>query len=426
MTNEIKKEAQHTPVPSVPTPSYQRTTVHITFAVIFAAVTFFSGLHIGSGLTGNLSVNSFFPGHKTEASESVRDLQIFWEVWELLNTKFVNSTTTDDVSDEDLIHGAIAGMVRAYGDPYTVYLPPEEASMFEDDISGNFSGVGMEVGMRDSLLTIIAPLPDSPAFRAGLRAGDSIIRIDDVSTESMSVDEAVKRIRGEAGTTVTFSIFREGDSEFRTVEVVRDTITIPITKIEEYGDVFVLKLYSFNALSEVETQKALRQFVKSKKSKLVLDLRGNPGGYLQSAVAIGSFFLPIGKTVVRENFGDNENETVYRSSGKTFRTFTPENFVVLVDGGSASASEILAGALKEHGVATIIGSQTFGKGSVQELIRLDNNASLKVTIARWLTPLGLSISENGLTPDIVVDITEDDRANERDPQLDRAREFLES
>ena len=171
-------------------------------------------------------------------------------------------------------------------------------------------------------------------------------------------------------------------------------------------------------------QNAIRSYVRSGESKLILDLRGNPGGYLQSAVGIASYFLPLGKTVVREHFGENYDEEIYRSSGRELGRFKPEKFVVLVDGGSASASEILAGALQEHGAATIIGSQTFGKGSVQELVRLDEGSSLKVTIARWLTPKGISISEGGLTPDIIVERTPEDRMNELDPQLDRALEYL--
>jgi carboxyl-terminal processing protease len=296
--------------------------------------------------------------------------------------------------------------------------------MFAEEISGNFSGVGMEVGVRDGVITIIAPLPDSPAEKAGLLAGDAIIRINEASTEIMSVDEAVRLIRGERGTSVTLTIFREGEEEFKEVTVVRDVITIPTSSTEKRDDVFIISLYNFNAISEAEMQNSLREFVRSDATKLILDLRGNPGGYLQSAVSIASYFLPLGKTVVRESFGGNSEEEVYRSSGRELGKFKPERFVVLVDGGSASASEILAGALQEHKVATIIGSQTFGKGSVQELVELRDGSSLKVTIARWLTPNGTSISEGGLTPDITIERTPEDRQNNIDPQLDEALKFL--
>lgn len=394
----------------------------IGLAVLLATATFFSGLHIGNDTRLEANIFSFL-SRETKADDSV-DLTEFWHVWNLLDEKFVTSSTSTPLTDKEKVHGAIEGLVRAFGDPYTVYFPPEDAEMFEADIKGNFSGVGMEVGMRDDVITVIAPLPDSPAEKAGLIAGDIIVRINGESTEGVSVDEAVQRIRGEKGTEVKFAIFRKGEEGFRDITVVRDTITIPTSKTEVRGDVFIISLYSFNAISEMEMQKALREYVKSGKSKLVLDLRGNPGGYLQSAVSIASYFLPMGKTVVRESYGGGKEEDVYRSSGKELGTHAPKKFAVLVDGGSASASEILAGALQEHKVATIIGAQTFGKGSVQELVTLDDGSSLKVTVARWLTPNGTSISLAGLTPDIVVERTPEDRTAGKDPQLDAALEFL--
>lgn len=394
----------------------------IGLSVLLATATFFSGLHIGIDTEQKASIFSFF-SRETKADDSV-DLSEFWRVWNLLDEKFVVSTSTDALSDQDKVRGAIEGLVKVYGDPYTVYMPPQKAAMFEEDISGNFSGVGMEVGIREDLVTIIAPLPGSPAEKAGLLAGDTIVRINEESSEGMSIDEAVRLIRGERGTEVKFTIFRKGEEEFRDVTIIRDTISIPTSKTEIKDDVFVIALYSFNAISESEMQNALREFVKSKKKKLILDLRGNPGGYLQSAVGIASYFLPMGKTVVRESFGGDTPEEVYRSSGRDLGDAAPKKFVVLVDGGSASASEILAGALKEHHAATLIGTQTFGKGSVQELMNIDGGASLKVTIARWLTPEGTSISHGGLAPDIVVERTPEDRTAGKDPQMDAALEFM--
>jgi carboxyl-terminal processing protease len=394
----------------------------IGLAILLATATFFSGLHVGNGMPLEANVLSVF-GHPAVSEDSV-DMSEFWRVWNLLEEKFVASTTTDPVTNEERVQAAIAGLVRSYGDPYTTYMPPQDAAAFNEDISGNFSGVGMEVGMQGDVITVIAPLPGSPAEKAGILAGDAIVRIDGTSTESMSVDEAVQLIRGEQGTEVNLTMYREGDSEFREVKLVRDTITIPTIKTEQRGDVFIITLYSFNAIAESEMQKALRSYVQSNATKLVIDLRGNPGGYLQGAVNIASYFLPMGKTVVRESFGDGIKEEVYRSSGRDLGKAAPKQVVVLVDGGSASASEILAGALQEHGAATLIGTQTFGKGSVQELIDLDHGSALKVTVARWLTPNGISISAGGLTPDIVVERTAEDRTAGRDPQLDAALEFL--
>lgn len=394
----------------------------IGLAVLLATATFFSGLHIGTDTKLEANIFSFF-SRETKADDSV-DLTEFWHVWNLLEEKFVTSTTSTTLTSEDKVRGAIEGLVKSYGDPYTTYFPPAEAALFEEDISGNFSGVGMEVGVRNDMVTVIAPLPDSPAEKAGLMAGDTIVRIGEESTEGMNTDKAVRLIRGEKGTEVKLTIFREGDTEFREITIVRDTISIPTSKTEIRDDVFVIALYSFNAISEAEMQNALREYVTSGKKKLILDLRGNPGGYLQSAVSIGSYFLPLGKTIVRESFGDGAREEVYRSSGRQLGNSAPEKMVVLVDGGSASASEILAGALQEHKVATVVGAQTFGKGSVQELVNLDDGSSLKITIARWLTPNGTSISEGGLTPDIVVDRTMEDRTAGKDPQMDAALEFL--
>lgn len=411
---------------SIPTESSLKSAqplLGIGLAVLFATATFFSGLHIGADT--KLEANLFsFLSRESQADNSV-DLTEFWNVWNLLDEKFVTSkATSTTLTNEEKVQGAIAGLVKSYGDPYTIFMPPADSAAFEEDISGNFSGVGMEVGIRERIITVIAPLPNSPAEKAGLIAGDMIVKINDVSTEDMGVDEAVRLIRGEKGTEVTLSIFREGEEGFREVKVVRDTITIPTSKTEVRDDTFIISLYSFNAISEMEMQKALREYVKSGKKNLILDVRGNPGGYLQSAVAIASYFLPVGKTVVRESFSGDEKEEVYRSSGRELGKSAPEKLVVLVDGGSASASEILAGALKEHHVATIIGSQTFGKGSVQELVNLDDGSSLKVTVARWLTPDGTSISEGGLTPDIIVERTPEDRLAEKDPQLDTALEFM--
>ncbi len=394
----------------------------IGLAVLLATATFFSGLHVGNTTKLEANLFSFF-NRETKADDSI-DMGEFWNVWNLLDEKFVISTTTAPLSAEEKIRGAIDGLVKAYGDPYTVYMPPEDAALFEEDIQGNFSGVGMEVGIRDDVVTIIAPLPQSPAEKAGLLAGDALIRIDEKSTEGMSIDEAVRLIRGEQGTQVKLTIFRKGDEEFQEITITRETINIPTSKTEIRDDTFIISLYSFNALAEAEMQSSLRDFVKSKKKNLIIDLRGNPGGYLQSAVAIASYFLPVGKTVVRESYGDGAKEDVFRSQGRELGGLSPQKIVVLVDGGSASASEILAGALKEHGVATIIGEQTFGKGSVQELVNLDDGSSVKITIARWLTPNGTSISNGGLTPDIVMARTPEDRTNNVDPQLDAALEFL--
>ncbi len=399
----------------------------VFLALILAVGSFFSGIQVDNLINKEeqtASLFSFFGVAPVKSSTTEVDLSQFWEVWKLLDEKFIAASSTDTLSSEDKINGAIEGLVATYGDPYTVFLPPVESAAFAEDISGNFSGIGMEVGIRDNVITVISPLPDTPAERAGLVAGDLILKIDGETTEGMQIDEAVNRIRGEKGTSVTLSVYREGELEIKEISVTRDTISVPTVVTETVEGVFIIKLYSFNAISEMKFQEALREYVESGSDSLVLDMRGNPGGYLQSAVSIASFFLPTGKVVVRESYGGDEEEKVYRSQGRTMREFAPKKMVVLVDNGSASASEILAGALKEHGVATVIGVDTFGKGSVQELIPLPDGSSVKITVARWLTPEGVSISESGLSPDIVIKRTPQQRLDNVDPQQEAAIKFI--
>jgi carboxyl-terminal processing protease len=400
-------------------------------AFVFACGAFFSGIQIGQGVHGHGQAASLFSifGFEPEPvvadnSAEQPDLTEFWEVWDLLEEKFAVSSSSQQLSVEERVQGAINGLVDAYGDPYTVYLPPEDNAAFQEDISGEFSGVGMEVGLREGLVTVIAPLPDTPANKAGVLAGDVIVRIDETSTEGMRIDEAVKLIRGERGTEVVLQIYREGESEFLTIPIVRDTIDIPTVRTELRDEAFIISLYSFNAVAERQFQDALREYLQSGREDLIVDVRGNPGGYLRGAVNISSYFLPAGKVVVQEQFNDSEMDDVYRSRGRQVKDFDPQNLVVLVDGGSASAAEILAGALQDHDTATLIGTRTFGKGSVQELVDLDGGSSLKVTVARWLTPNGVSFSDGGLTPDITINRTAQQIIAGEDPQLQAALDFL--
>ncbi len=395
-------------------------------AILLILAAFFSGIQIGKGELSSISMEAGLFGlfGPSASPDEKADLQEFWRVWNLMNEKFVSTKATTTPDSLERIQGAIAGLVDSFGDPYTVYLPPVEAEQFAQDISGNFSGVGMEVGLRDDLITVIAPLPETPAERAGIRSGDVITKINGESTENMSVDQAVRLIRGEENTEVALTLYREGETEFLEKKITRAVINIPTLDTEVAGDTFIIKLYSFNALAESKTKEAIEEYKRGGHKKLVLDLRGNPGGFLESAVAIAGYFLPSGKVVVRESFGDSKEEEVYRSQGQLLTNMNPDNFVVLIDGGSASASEILAGALAEHKVATTIGDTTFGKGSVQELVELPGDSALKVTIARWLTPEGVSFSEGGLEPVVKIKVTPEDIDAEKDPQQEAALKWL--
>ncbi|MDO8565161.1 MAG: S41 family peptidase [bacterium] len=353
------------------------------------------------------------------------DFTAFWKAWNVINEKYVSaSTTAEKVDDQEKLWGAIEGLAASLGDPYTVFFPPVEAEMFASDIRGNFEGVGMEVLAQGGAITVVAPLKDSPAQRAGIMAGDRVIKIDGKETSGLTTEDAVQIIRGPARTKVTLTIFRAGVKEPFDIAVIRDVINIPTIDVEQLpGGVFKIDLYSFSANSPNLFRGALREFILSGSNKLILDLRGNPGGYLEAAIDMASWFLPASRVVVREDFGGTKEERVYRSRG--YDIFTDDlKFVILVDKGSASASEILAGALAEHGRAVLVGETTFGKGSVQELIDITPDTSLKLTVARWLTPHGVSISEKGIEPDYKVPYTTADRTAGRDPQFDKALEIL--
>ncbi len=312
------------------------------------------------------------------------------------------------------------------GDPYTIFLPPSENKTFNEEILGSFSGIGAEIGMKEKILTVIAPLKNTPAWNSGLKAGDKIIKIDSVATNDMSIDKAVSLIRGETGTIVILSIYREGENKTRDISITRAQIDVPSLDTELREDnIFVISFYTFSEKSSILFKKAINEFLLSGSRKLIIDLRGNPGGYLDSAIDIASLFVDQGKIVVSESFGDDIKPKIYRSHGPKVFDST-YSFVVLVDGGSASASEILAGALKEHNIATLVGEKTYGKGSVQELIKITDDTSLKVTVAHWLTPDGTSISLKGLLPDVVVHFTLKDFKDGVDPQLDKAVEILKA
>jgi len=396
------------------------------FAIILVALgIFFVGFYTGK--TSQLKNNqiSSIINKNVGIGEEV-DFASFWKAWEVINEKYVptSASSTEEISDQTRVYGAIEGMVRSLGDPYTIFFPPVESKNFEEEISGNFEGVGMEIGMKDDVLMVIAPLKNTPAYRAGIKSGDKIVQIDEKPTSGLNTTEAVSLIKGPKGTKVKLTLVREGEEEPLVIEVIRDVINIPTIDTEAKGDVFIIRLYNFSALSANSFRGALRSFIESGKYKLIIDLRGNPGGYLESAVDMASWFLPAGKVIVKEDFKEEKDAQVFRSKG--YNIFNDKlRLAILIDEGSASASEILAGALREHGVATLVGTQSFGKGSVQELVNITSDTSLKVTVARWLTPNGLSISDGGLTPDVIEKFDQEKFKDGIDNQLNKAIEILD-
>lgn len=400
---------------------YIPKTSYLIASAVVAIIFFYVGNIYGEGNGKDAALKSIAPAGVYVTNDQ---LEPFWKVWNVLSDKYVEATTTDT---QKRIWGAIQGLASSQGDPYTVFFPPEESKTFKSDITGNFEGVGMEIGIKDKMLTVVTPIKNSPAERAGVRAGDRIIKIDDKITADIPVEDAVKLIRGPRGTKVKIVFIREGVSEPLEKSLTRDIIDIPTIETEVKSDVFIIKLFSFTSQSTDLFRNALRTFLQSGKNKLIIDLRGNPGGYLDAAWDMASWFLPLGKTIVTEDFGGKAENKVLRSKGyDIMNKYFGKNYkiAILVNNGSASAAEILAGALQEQGVAKLVGVKTFGKGSVQELVEITPETSLKVTIARWLTPNGHNLSHDGLNPDFEVINTSKDIENKKDPQLDKAIEIL--
>lgn len=396
--------------------------INALLSIVLLIGVFILGIYIGYNRKPE-SERIFSVINKEIPEEVIADFEPFWKVWNILSEK---SIQFKDVSDQDRIWGAIEGLASSLNDPYTIFLPPEDNKTFNEEIAGSFEGIGAEIDIRDDILTVVAPLKNTPSFKSGLKAGDKILKIDDVITNDMSIDEAISLIRGQKGTTVTLTILRAEEKDTRQISIVRDKIDVPAleTKLIE-DNIFVISFYSFSEKATILFRNAMIEFLSSGSTKLIIDLRGNPGGYLDSAIDIASLFIDEGKPVVGESFGDGKETKIYRSHGP--KLFNKDlSLVVLVDEGSASASEILAGALKEYGVGVLVGEKTFGKGSVQELIKITPETSLKVTVANWLTPNGISISLQGLEPDIKVPYTNKDFEEGIDPQMNKAVEILKA
>lgn len=348
------------------------------------------------------------------------DFSLFWEAYHELQDKFPDK---EKIDVQKIIYGAISGMVKSLEDPYTVFLPPEKTKRFQEDVKGVFEGVGLEIGIRKEELTVISPLEGTPAQRAGIRAGDKIIKINDKFTQDLTIEEAVDLIRGPRGTEVTLTVLRKDWESSKEIKIIREVIEIPSVKWElKEGNIAYLKLYHFTENAQFGFRDAAIEILNSPGEKIILDLRNNPGGYLEVAQDIAGWFLERGKVVVIEDFGEGKEKKEYKTKG-TGR-FADYPIVILINEGSASASEILAGALRDNRNILLVGEKSFGKGSVQELIDLRAGSSLKITVANWLTPHGNLISEIGLEPDIKVEMTEKDFEENRDPQLDKAIEIM--
>lgn len=349
------------------------------------------------------------------------DFNLFWRIWDILDESYYDKTK---ISPQKMVYGAISGMVASLGDPYTSFLPPEENKVVEEDLSGSFEGVGIQIGFKGKDLAVIAPLPDSPAEKEGVRAGDLIVGIIDEAknidtvTTGITLNDAVKMIRGKRGTKVTLVLLRDGTTEAFKKEITRENIDVPSVTLDiienQNEKIAHIKLLKFGADTESEWQKKVQEIVSSKEiNKIILDLRNNPGGYLQSSVDIAAEFVEKDSVIVIEEKGKENNEFTTSRTGKLGNY----KVVIMVNAGSASASEILAGALSEIKGYKLVGEKTFGKGTIQEPLPLDKGSSLHITTARWLTPKKNWVNEVGLEPNVVV---VDDLETEVDEQLQEA------
>lgn len=394
-----------------------KKTKTISKILIISAIFFVAGFYLG--FRNVPEVKKVYGLENFETGKA--DFSEFWRVWNLINERHPDGSS---ISSEEKMWGAINGLLSSLDDPYSHFFTPEEAEELNIDLSGEFFGVGMEVGMREGNLVVITPLKGSPAEKAGVMPGDIIVRIDDTSAQGLSIDRAVKMIRGQKGTVVNLVFARESESGLIEISITRDLVRVPTvdTKLRDDG-VFVINLFDFSRNAEADFARALDEFIASKSKNLVLDLRGNPGGFLGSAINLTSWFLEEGKPIVSERSASGKKTNTYRS-GSNFLA-GEYKMIVLIDGGSASASEIMAGALQQNGRAKLLGTKTFGKGSVQELISFKGGTELKITVAEWLTPDGTSISKGGLTPDYEIPFdVERFRKDGYDNQLEEAVKIL--
>lgn len=406
--------------------SSMKKYISIPIWILLLAIIFGSGFFIGQISRPSVEEVEGLT-NKELGQPTLIDFSLFWDAWRIIEKKYVDR---DDLDRQNMIYGAIAGLLKSLDDPYSVFMEPEESKKFIDDMGGSFEGIGAEVGIRKGVLTIIAPLEGMPAQKAGLKAGDKVLKVDDTLTADLSLDEAVSLIRGQKGTEVVLLITREEWDEAKEIKIIRDTIKIPIIKWEilasgeadgKEDNIAHIQFYHFTENASKEFSEVVKEILNSQVKGIVLDLRNNPGGYLETSVDIASWFLPHNEIVVIEDFG-NGQDNKYRSKGYGDLEDIPT--VILINQGSASASEILAGALRDIKGIKIVGQKSFGKGSVQQLEKLKGGSSIKITVAKWLTPSGLSIRDEGITPDIEVEITEEDIDEMRDPQLNKALELL--
>ncbi len=411
-----------------PEPVKTRKAASAYLAVIFVIAAFLWGYSSGSNSAGDPENTPVGSGTSVEiVNGDARELDVvdfnqFWEMWDVIKERYVRQP----VDERKMFYGAMAGAVASLEDPHSIFLDPQLNEEFTAELSGKFEGIGAEIGIKKTFLVIVSPLAGSPAEKAGLQPGDRVLAIDEVDTAGMTLDEAVSRIRGDKGTKVKLHILRGDEAKPRVFEIVRNTIRIESVKYQVVTTpkgkrIAIITVTNFNSDTAEKFIEASGKLKAAGVEGLILDLRGNPGGYLDAAISMLGEWAP-GEVVVSERYADNSKEE-HAAAGlgrlKDVKT------LVLVNGGSASASEIVAGALQDLKRGTLLGTQTFGKGSVQDLVPLKDGASVKLTIAEWLTPAGRHIDQNGVTPDYNLERADDEYDNDIDSQLDAAKAWFD-
>ncbi|MCD6114978.1 S41 family peptidase [bacterium] len=390
----------------------KKTNKHflILFLLLFAV--------LGGAGAGFYFGSDYTRQHYNQLSQKI-DVTAILDALNIIEEKYVG-----DIDYQKMLYGAIRGLVRGVGDDYTDYFDPQEAKLFQEDISGSFEGVGIEITMRDGQLVVVSPIEGTPAYKAGILPKDKILKIDDTLTNELTLEEAALRIRGKKGTPVKLTIYREGWKEPKEIEIIRDKIIIPWVKVEFIDDdIAHLSILQFPENVDSQFREAAQKILDKGVKKIILDLRNNPGGIFSKAIDIAGWFLERGDVVVYEKLSDG-TEIPYQAKGNS--KLSDAKLVILVNEGTASASEILAGALKENKKnVKLIGEKTFGKGTVQEAVNF-REGLIKVTVAYWLTPHKKMIEKFGLQPDIEVKMTEEGLEANRDPQLEKAIEIIKS
>lgn len=402
--------------------NYLKLVILVVFCALFFWIGFEKGKENKAMSSPVIELQNAVFENKEKAADNSLDFSLFWKVWDLVKSKYIDA---DKLDANTLFYGAIKGMMEATGDPYTSFFTVEENKKFNEDISGNFEGIGAELGVKNEILTVIAPLQGTPAEKAGLRNGDKIIKINGKMAADMTVEEAVDNIRGPKGTSVTLTIFRNGDQDTQDITVEREVINIKSVTLElKENNIAYINIIRFGDDTSNLFSNIINTVKKSNVKGIILDLRNNPGGYLETSIDVASKLLPKDKIVVIEENKDKIQKKMYTRGDDVASGIET---IVLINEGSASASEIIAGALRDNrSNVMLVGEKSFGKGSVQEFVKLPQGTAAKITVARWLTPNGTQINEQGIKPDKEVEMTLDDYKEDRDPQLKAALEIIKN